>query len=59
MKSVLDFLYFGEASVEQDDVQQFIGLAQDLQIKGFKFSEYVTNVSEVKIQKVNSGKKGG
>ena len=58
MKSVLDFLYFGEASVEQDDVQQFIGLAQDLQIKGFKFSDYVTNVSEVKIQKVNSGKKG-
>jgi hypothetical protein len=50
MKSVLDFLYFGEVSVEQGDVQQFMSLAKDLQIKGFELSDVVENenVSEVK-----------
>ena len=52
MRSVLDFLYFGEVSVDQHDVQQFMSLAKDLLIKGFELSDYVENenVSEVKSQ---------
>jgi len=41
MNSILDFMYFGETTVEQGDIQQFVNLAQDLQIKGFDVSDVV------------------
>ena len=56
MKSILDFLYYGEASVEQGDVQNFMSLAQDLQIKGFEISDYIADdhVYETESQKGKS-----
>ena len=43
LNSILDFMYFGETNVKQGDVQQFVDLAQDLQIKGFDMSELLEN----------------
>ena len=34
--AMIDFLYFGEANVFQTDLDSFLGLADDLQLKGLK-----------------------
>ena len=34
LESVLDFMYHGEVNVAQDDLNTFLGVAEDLQIKG-------------------------
>ena len=47
LNSILDFMYFGETTVEQADIQQFVNLAQDLQIKGFDASDVVENEESI------------
>ena len=34
MKSVLDFMYHGEVSVSQEDLNKFLSVAEDLEVKG-------------------------
>ena len=34
MESVLDFMYYGEISISQDDLNSFLQVAEDLQVKG-------------------------
>ena len=34
LKSILQFIYLGQAEVEQDDIQKFMDSAKDLEIKG-------------------------
>ena len=34
MESVLSFMYHGEVSVAQDDLNTFLAVAEDLQVKG-------------------------
>ena len=47
LNSILDFMYFGETTVEQADIQQFVNLAQDLEIKGFDASDVVENEESI------------
>ena len=34
LNSVVDFLYLGEINIHQDDLNEFLALAEDLQLKG-------------------------
>ena len=34
IKTVLDFMYFGEVSIEQENLNSFLAVAEDLQVKG-------------------------
>ena len=33
--SILDFLYYGEANVDQENLESFVAIAEDLELKGF------------------------
>ena len=35
LKAIIDFLYFGEANVDQDRIDGFLSLAEELKLKGF------------------------
>ena len=39
LKSVLDFMYHGVADIYQDDLEQFLSLAEELQLKGLTGGE--------------------
>ena len=39
LKSVLDFIYMGEVSVEQQNLEQFLAISQKLKLKGLLLSE--------------------
>ena len=34
LQAILDFLYFGETSVCQDNLESFLGVAEELQLRG-------------------------
>ena len=34
MEAILDFIYYGEANIYQEDLNDFLALAEDLQLKG-------------------------
>ena len=34
LNSIVDFLYLGETNIHQDDLNEFLALAEDLQLKG-------------------------
>ena len=36
LTSVLDFIYHGQANVQQEDLQNFLNLGQELQLKGLQ-----------------------
>ena len=46
MVAIIDFLYFGEANVNQESLEAFLGLAEELRLKGLtgsaelKYEEY-------------------
>ena len=35
LSGILDFMYFGEANVAQEDLDQFLALAEELQVSFF------------------------
>ena len=41
--AMLDFLYFGEASVKQESLEVFLGLAEELELKGLTNSSWSNN----------------
>ena len=41
--AMLDFLYFGEASVNQESLEVFLGLAEELELKGLTNSSWSNN----------------
>ena len=51
LTAIIDFLYLGEANVFQDDLDDFLALAEELQLKGFdgisegKVTDYPTESS--------------
>lgn len=53
MKSLLDFMYRGEVSVDQERLTAFLRVAESLRIKG------LTEVNDEKPQSGNSSKSGG
>ena len=34
ISAILDFLYFGEANVSQENLESFLAIAEELQLKG-------------------------
>ena len=54
LAAVLDFLYTGEAQVEEDNLESFLALANDLQLKGLTrdpLSEYSSDRKQLKSSK--------
>ena len=43
MESVLDFMYYGEISISQDDLNSFLQVAEDLKVKGDPLYLYQCN----------------
>merc|ERR1712179_298338 len=44
LETLLDFIYNGEASIEQDELKKFLETGKELQVKGFE--AYVVGVGE-------------
>ena len=47
LEQITDFLYYGEASVSQDEIKQFIDIAKLLQIKGLQGDLQTLNQEEL------------
>ena len=60
LNSIVDFLYLGEINIHQDDLNEFLALAEDLQLKGLtensKQAMEPSKHSEVKRESGNSFK---
>ena len=39
MAALLDFMYHGEASLPEDDLEDFLSTAEDLQVRGLVMGE--------------------
>ena len=50
MESVLDFMYYGEISISQDDLNSFLQVAEDLKVKGDTLYQYQCTTDHVIIQ---------
>ena len=61
---IVDFIYHGEATIYQDDLDSFLALAEELQLKGFmgskdeKFEKKMHKNSHEKIEQDSNEKKG-
>ena len=59
LKDVVDFLYFGEANLYQENLDSFLALADELQLKGLKGRSYpdqeVNAIEEHKNTKMELG----
>ena len=44
--AMVDFLYYGEASVDQDSLDVFLGLAEELKLKGLTVSSVESSTDE-------------
>ena len=40
--AIIDFLYFGEANVYQENLDSFLAIAEELQLKGLRGCPYIT-----------------
>ena len=47
LSAIIDFLYFGETNVYQENLDSFLAIAQELQLKGLMGKAY----EEVEMQK--------
>ena len=64
LQTILDFLYFGEANVNNKDLESFLAIAEELKLKGLKGETSTDVVKEEKevcadskpIMKIKSGK---
>ena len=50
MVAIVDFLYFGEANVYQENFDAFLAIAEELQLKGLKGSNDQNESSETELQ---------
>ena len=48
---ILDFLYFGEANVYQENLDSFLAIAEELQLKGLQGSNDLKNFNETEMHK--------
>ena len=48
---MIDFLYYGEANVDQDSLDAFLGLAQELKLQGLTGSSSEVNPGDSKINR--------
>ena len=48
LEAMVDFLYFGEASVEQESLETFLGLAEELKLEGLTSSLTEANRNELR-----------
>ena len=46
LTSIVDFLYLGEVNIEQDNLNEFLALAEDLQLKGLTQTQSQTQTGE-------------
>jgi len=53
LETILKFMYLGQAQLPQDDLNAFLGVAKDLQVKGLNCNEEL-NRTENRKQKTNS-----
>jgi len=53
LQAILDFMYHGEVNVSQEDLNAFLAVADDLQIKGLSSQETLKNKSNVETSTVN------
>ena len=49
--AIVDFLYYGEANVYQENLDSFLAIAEELQLEGLKGSNDQNGPSEVELQK--------
>ena len=54
LAAIVDFLYYGEANICESNLDGFLALAEELQLKGFerKTTEYENNTGQLKPKKV-------
>merc|ERR1711942_187661 len=53
LSSIMSFIYCGEASIFQDDLQDFLSLADDLQLKGLLYAKNNLNETANTAEKFN------
>ena len=63
LEAIMDFIYYGEANIYQEDLDRFLALAEELQLKGLAKSENAnlddpeethTNPKQLKIKKIRT-----
>ena len=54
IKTVLDFMYFGEVSIEQENLNSFLAVAEDLQVKGLTQKHSNANEKSIKNSSLKS-----
>ena len=52
--TILDFLYFGEATVHQDNLESFLAIAEELKLKGLKGK---SSTNKMKMEKADTNSK--
>lgn len=55
LESILDFMYHGEVNVAQEELNSFLGVAEDLQIKGLTQQATKDGLGGRKIRKAGAG----
>ena len=56
LAAILDFLYYGEANIQQENLDSFLALAEELRLKGLTGAEYSEEVPDP-ISKTELGNK--
>ena len=54
---LLDFFYFGEANIDQESLDVFLGLADDLKVLGLTRSENTVGGGKGKVEEIQNGKR--
>ena len=57
LSALLDFFYFGEANIDQESLDVFLGLADDLKVLGLTRSENTVGGGKGKVEEIQNGKR--
>ena len=57
IQAILDFMYNGEVSVSQDDLRSFLGVAEELRVRGLTQMDVDSNKTEERKQDLNKKKR--
>ena len=55
LSALLDFFYFGEANIDQESLDAFLGLADDLKVLGLTRSENAVGGGKGKLEEIQNG----